>query len=126
MCYDADRTSRLGKAGEDYTAAYLKSKGYIIIKRNWRDSRYGEIDIVAENKENIVFVEVKTRHINSLVSGAEAVDFHKRQRVKNASDMFMRRLRTDLPPRIDVADVTLISEDNGEYSFKMNYIINAF
>lgn len=121
-----ERSALVGKAGEDFVAQYLKSKGYIILKRNWRDSRYGEIDIVAENKEYIVFVEVKTRVKNALVSGVEAVDYNKQQRTKNASQTFMRRLRTNLPPRIDVAEVTVINENDGIFQFELNYIKNAF
>ncbi|MGN1319677.1 MAG: YraN family protein [Acutalibacteraceae bacterium] len=126
MYYDVSKTALLGKAGEQFVADYLKSKGYIIIKRNWRDSRYGEIDIVAENHENIVFVEVKTRQPNALVSGIEAVDTKKQRRIKNASQMFMKRLRTTLPPRLDVAEVTLLSENDGKFEFQINYIKNAF
>ena len=116
----------VGKAGEDFVAQYLKSKGYIIIKRNWRDSRFGELDIVAENRECIAFVEVKTRQKNALVSGVEAVDTAKQQRTKNAATTFMRRLRTDLPPRIDVAEVTVSGENQGCFQFELNYIENAF
>ena len=47
MLSSKENAALLGKIGEDAVASYLKSKGYIIIKRNWRDSRYGEIDIVA-------------------------------------------------------------------------------
>lgn len=120
------RSALVGKAGEDFVAQYLKSQGYIIIKRNWRDSRYGELDIVAENHENIVFIEVKTRQSNSIVSGTEAVDFAKQQRTKNAAQTFMRKLRTNLPMRIDVAEVIIVSEYNGVFNFKLNYIKNAF
>lgn len=121
-----ERSAAVGKAGEDFVAQYLKSKGYIIIKRNWRDSRYGELDIVAENHECIAFVEVKTRQKDSLVSGLEAVDFGKQQRTKNASQTFMRRLRTNLPPRLDVAEVSVIAENDGEFQFEIKYIENAF
>ncbi len=121
-----ERSAAIGKAGEDFVTQYLKSKGYIIIKRNWRDSRYGEIDIVAENRECIAFVEVKTRQKNSLVSGLEAVDFGKQQRTKNASQTFMKRLRTNLPPRLDVAEVTVVDEKDGIFQFELNYIENAF
>lgn len=121
-----ERSAAVGKAGEDFVAQYLKSKGYIIIKRNWHDSRYGEIDIVAENRECIAFVEVKTRVKNSLVSGLEAVDFGKQTRTKNASQTFMRRLRTNLPPRLDVAEVTVVDEKDGTFQFEINYIENAF
>lgn len=121
-----ERSAAVGKAGEDFVANYLRSQGYIIIKRNWRDSRYGELDIVAENRECIAFVEVKTRQKNSLVSGIEAVDVYKQQRTKNAANTFMRRLRTNLPPRIDVAEVTVKGEKDGEFQFEINYIKNAF
>lgn len=120
------RSALVGKAGEDFVAQFLKSKGYIIIKRNWRDSRFGELDIVAENPECIAFVEVKTRAKNSIVSGAEAVDTAKQQRTKNAAQTFMRKLRTNLPPRIDVAEVTVMDEKDGEFQFEINYIKNAF
>ena len=121
-----ERSALVGKAGEDYVTQYLKSKGYIIVKRNWRDSRYGEIDIVAENRECIAFVEVKTRQKGSLVSGIEAVDYAKQQRTKNAAQTFMRRLRTNLPPRIDVAEVVIVNEKDNDFLFEINYIENAF
>lgn len=121
-----ERSAKVGQAGEDFVAEYLRQNGYIIIKRNWHDSRYGEIDIVAENRECIAFVEVKTRSKNSLVGGAEAVDLHKQNRIKNAAQTFMRRLRTKLPPRLDVAEVTIVSENEGKFQFKINYIKNAF
>ena len=121
-----ERSALIGKAGEDFVAQYLKSKGYIIIKRNWRDSRYGELDIVAENRECIAFVEVKTRQKNSIVSGVEAVDLAKQHRTKNAVASFMRRLRTKLPPRIDVAEVIVLDESDEKFQFELNYIKNAF
>lgn len=126
MYSNDNHSARLGREGENFVAEYLKSKGYIIIKRNWRDSRYGELDIVAENREYIVCVEVKTRGKNALVSGTEAVDYAKRQRTVNASHSFVKKLRTDLPLRIDVAEVTVIDETDGKFKFKLNYIENAF
>lgn len=121
-----ERSALVGKAGENFVAQYLKSKGYIILRRNWRDSRYGEIDIVAENNEYIAFVEVKTRQKNALVSGLEAVDTRKQNRIKNASQTFMRKLRTNLLPRLDVAEVIVISEKDEKFEFEINYIENAF
>lgn len=116
----------VGKAGEDFVAQYLKANGYIIIKRNWRDSRFGEIDIVAECRDCIAFVEVKARQKGALVSGLEAVDFGKQKRIRNAAQTFMRRLRTNLPPRLDVAELVVTDEKDGKFQFKINYIKNAF
>ena len=59
---------KLGDRGEDYTARYLEKQGFHIVERNWH-SRYGEIDIIAENEEYLLFVEVKTRRAGSMVPG---------------------------------------------------------
>ena len=106
MQTEREEASLLGKTGEDLAAEYLKSKGYYIIKRNWRDSRYGEIDIVAENCKEILFVEVRTRKYGALVTGAETVDIHKLSRIKNAAEMFMSRFNTSLPFRLDLIEIT--------------------
>lgn len=115
---------KLGFLGEEYVARYLRKKGCIIIKRNWRD-RYGEVDIIAEDKENIIFVEVKTRTENAMVSGVEAVDTGKMRRIRNEAQMFVKRLNTDLPPRVDVAEVTVYRTQDGKCKWKLNYIKNV-
>lgn len=115
----------MGKEGEERVAEYLKSLGYIIVKRNWRD-RYGEIDIIAENDEYIVFVEVKTRTENALVSGLEAITASKKRKIINTSQMFLNRMNTELKPRIDVAEVTVHKNQDGSYHWKLNYIKFAF
>ena len=57
----------IGVLGEDFTARYYEKLGYEIKEKNYH-SRYGEIDVIAENEEYIVFVEVKTRKAGSMVS----------------------------------------------------------
>ena len=111
--------------GEEYVARYLRENGCIVIKMNWRD-RYGEVDIIAEDNENIIFVEVKTRSEGAIVSGLEAVDEGKMRRTKNAALMFVKRLNTELPPRVDVAEVTTRMGEDGKYRWKLNYIKNAY
>lgn len=118
------KSSEIGKKGESLVAEYLKSRGYIVIKRNYKD-RYGEVDIIAEDCENLVFVEVKTRSENAIVSGFEAIDEKKKRLVKNEALMFTKRLKTDLEPRIDVAEVT-VSLADGKEVWKLNYIKNAY
>lgn len=115
----------LGKKGEQMVAEYLKGKGAVILKRNFSD-RYGEVDIIAEDDENIIFVEVKTRNESAIVSGLEAVDAGKMKRTKNAAENFIRRLNTDLPPRIDVAEVTEYKRNDNTVGYKLNYIKNAY
>lgn len=125
MLSSKEEAARLGREGERRVAEYLRKHGYIIVKRNWRDSRFGEIDIIAENRENIVFVEVKTRSGNALVSGVEAIDANKARRIKNAALFFMRKLNTTLSPRIDVAQVTVDTDKDGKSTWKLKYIKSA-
>lgn len=125
MSCDKGLAKALGKEGEEKVAQHLKSRGYIILKRNWRD-RYGEIDIIAENDENIVFVEVKTRSEGAIVSGFEAIDIGKMRRTKNLAMMFVKRLNTDLEPRMDVAEVTVSKDKDGNKIWKLNYIKSAY
>ena len=127
MQTEREEASLLGKTGEDLAAEYLKSKGYVIIKRNWRDSRYGEIDIVAENCEEILFIEVRTRKYGALVTGAETVDIHKLSRIKNAAEMFMSRFNTSLPFRLDLIEITYYnnkSDRQGGKKFTLRHIKN--
>ena len=124
MSYDRN-AAEIGRIGEEKVADYLKAKGYIILKRNYKD-RYGEVDIIAQNEENIVFVEVKTRNKNAIVSGFEAVDFKKQRLIKNEAVMFTKRYKTELSPRIDVAEVTHSTDEKGKEIWKLNYLKNAY
>jgi len=54
-------TKTLGDLGEKIAEKYLKDKGYKILDKNFRYSKLGELDIIAEKSNNIFFVEVKTR-----------------------------------------------------------------
>ena len=124
MSYDKN-AAEIGRIGEEKVADYLKTKGYIILKRNYKD-RYGEVDIIAQNEENIVFVEVKTRNKNAIVSGFEAVDLKKQRLIKNEAVMFTKRYKTQLSPRIDVAEVTHSTDEKGKEIWKLNYLKNAY
>ncbi len=115
---------KTGKSGEDKVAAFLQAKGYTVLKQNYQ-CRFGEIDIIAENDEYIIFVEVKTRRDNSLVSGAEAVDYKKRQRIMLTAQDYLSKCQTELQPRFDVAEVRVKQTDIGS-RYYLNYIKNAF
>jgi putative endonuclease len=81
----------VGVLGEDLAVAYLKKQGYKILHKNWynaKGKRLGEIDIVAQTKDDeVVFVEVKTRavdHIKDVILPEEQITqskLHKLQRV---------------------------------------------
>lgn len=112
-----------GKTGEDYTANYLESKGFKIIKRNYH-SRYGEIDIIASNSKFILFTEVKTRHENPMYPPCEAVTYQKQRKIIKTAVKFLIDNKYDLQPRFDVAEVIL--KRNSYEIISINYIENAF
>lgn len=123
--YSREISARLGQEGERRVAAYLRRRGYIIVKRNYRD-RFGEIDIIAESEKEIVFVEVKTRTAGAMVSGAAAVDPFKQKRIRRTAMLFLKRLRTDCTPRFDVAEVTVTADENNRAVWRLRYLKNAF
>ena len=67
---------KTGRKGEDMVVNFLRNQGCTILKRNFV-SRYGEVDIIAQKGGLILFVEVKTRAENSILSPEEAVDGYK-------------------------------------------------
>ena len=118
------KSAERGVAGEDLTAKYLREKGFIITERNFH-SRFGEIDIIAENEQYILFVEVKTREEGALVSPAEAVDIFKQQKIIMTANTYLSRSQSELQPRFDVAQVTVL-KNKGREEYKIDYIENAF
>ena len=78
--YMKNYRQKLGISGEKMAAEYLKKKGYQIIERNFR-VREGEIDIISRRKNELIFIEVKTR--TSLTYGfpEEAVGEKKQQKI---------------------------------------------
>ena len=113
-----------GNWGEEKAASYLKRRGYRIVDRNCR-YRQGEIDIVAEKRDLIIFVEVKTRKNASYAEAREFVTAAKQQRVIAAAQMWMQENACEKQPRFDVIEVY---SPNGEQSLhiKINHIENAF
>ncbi len=115
---------KIGLDGEKRVANYLRKQGFSIVKRNYV-CRYGEIDIVAENDEYILFVEVKTRKENSMVSGVEAVDAFKQRRVTLAANDYIVKTENEKQPRFDIAEV-VVSKKEDELKYKLHYIENAW
>ena len=69
-----------GRLGEDIACNFLEKLGYKILAKNYRYSRFAEIDIVAKDKDTIVFTEVKTRCGTNFGHPFEAVNHKKRRR----------------------------------------------
>ena len=98
--------ARIGIAGEDAAAAYLRRLGWNILERNWR-SRHLEIDIVAEERETLVFVEVKTRTEGGLQRPFEALTATKKERLCRAAQAWLEAHDAwSRPCRFDLVCVT--------------------
>jgi putative endonuclease len=97
----------IGAIGEKLARDYLKKKGYHILETNFR-CRYGEIDIVAEKKESLVFVEVRTKTGIDFGSPEESVTYAKKEKLI-ASALFYLNTHQHLSSmwRIDFVAVEL-------------------
>ncbi|MBA2937855.1 YraN family protein [Paenibacillus sp. CGMCC 1.16610] len=88
-----DNRKQLGKLGEDAAEAFLISKDYRILERNWR-CRTGELDIVAEQAGTLVFIEVRTRRSTGRFGIAkESVDVRKQMKVKETAQFYLHRFQ---------------------------------
>ena len=100
----------LGNFGEDVAAKLLLRSGYRILERNYRCAA-GEIDIIAEHRGKIAFVEVKTRSPRAFLPPAEAVDQEKQRRIKNSAAVYLSGYRQASPHRYDIVAVYLDERD---------------
>ena len=100
----------VGKKGEEIAEKYLKSKHYKILEKNF-SSRYGEIDIIALEKNEIVIIEVKTRTNEEYGSPAEAVDFRKQKHLYDTAKYYLykKNLEKELV-RFDVIEIFIEKE----------------
>lgn len=116
---------KTGAEGEKRVANFLRKKGFSIIKRNYT-CRYGEVDIIAENDEYILFVEVKTRKQDSMVSGVEAVNAYKQRRITLTANDYIVKTECQKQPRFDIAEVTVFTKEDNTAGYKLHYIENVW
>jgi len=112
---------QLGDAGEEAAAELLRKGGYRIVARNYR-CRRGEVDLIAERGELLVFVEVRTRATAAFGAPEETVGFRKRRRVVAAArDYLARRRGSERGARFDV--VAVVDSPAGP---RLTHFENAF
>ncbi|MDN5332712.1 MAG: putative endonuclease [Tepidanaerobacteraceae bacterium] len=113
---------KIGDMGEKYALDYLKANNYEIVKVNYR-SRYGEIDIIAREKNTLVFIEVKTRTSDTYGRGLEAVDIKKRKKIRLVSLNFLSEYCKPVGDfRFDVIEVNVAKGNVKE----LVHVKNAF
>jgi putative endonuclease len=101
-----ERSSR-GRRGEDATAGTYERRGYRVVARNWR-CPLGELDLVVQRNDVLVFCEVKSRTGAAFGGGYEAVTWSKRRKLRQLAEIFLQSYRPlDVRTRFDVASVWL-------------------
>lgn len=113
-----------GRWGEQSAAEYLKKKKYRIVGLNY-SCRFGEIDVIAENREYIVFAEVKLRKDAEFAQAREFVTRSKQEKIIKAASIWLSQNETDKQPRFDVIEI-YAPEGIRSGSIKINHIENAF
>jgi len=115
------RKIALGKEGEKLAADFLKKSGYKIVEVNYR-CPIGEIDIVARDKNELVFVEVKARKSSALGYPEEAVGIKKQKKMSQLASWYLQEKKlNDARARFDVVAVLMLPSGND-----IRLIRNAF
>ena len=121
---------KIGDFGEDAAVKYLKRKRYKILARNATFGKL-ELDIVAKTRTDIVFVEVKTRSVESLDGEmlygrpSDAVNFEKKRNTVNAAYAYLKENPSKLNMRIDVIEVYLDKNAEKPTVLKIEHLENA-
>jgi putative endonuclease len=100
-------TQARGYQAESDAESFLTAQGYTILERNFRAGRYGEIDLVAQDGDTLVFVEVRSRTTPTGSTPAESVTELKLGRLLRAAEYYLVRRRLDCFWRVDVVAVFL-------------------
>ena len=113
----------LGRFGEAKAAEHLRKKGHKILAMNFT-TRFGEVDIISENRKFLIFAEVKLRKDASFAEAREFVTRTKQQRVVLAAQQWLQQNPTKKQPRFDVIEV--YAPDGAEGDVEIRCWENAF
>ena len=114
----------LGAWGEKLAADWIRKQGGRVIAANFR-CRFGEIDLICEEKGYLCFTEVKLRKDSKFAQAREFVEKHKQERLRLTAQHYLCQHPSELQPRFDVAEVYApmgVSTKDPQ----INYIENAF
>lgn len=108
-----------GNLGEAIAEDYLKESGYIILERNFR-TKFGEIDLIAKDRDYIAFIEVKTRCGTLFGSPGEAVTTLKQHKISRTAEAYiMKKNLFKFKFRFDVIEVILNTIEDNKYSIML-------
>ena len=96
--------NNLGGLAERKAANYMRKKGYDLIEHNY-NTRFGEIDLIFEYNDMIIFTEVKARNENSIALPREFVDEQKQAKIIATAGLYIQKYNVELQPRFDVIEI---------------------
>ena len=117
-------TDPIGILGEEEATKMLKKKGFRVTEHNWRMGHL-EVDLIAENKNEIVFIEVKARTTSyGNILPEEYVDETKRRRMIAAANAYIKHNKIEKSPRFDIIGI-IVDAKNKEILYR-NHLENVF
>ena len=120
-------TREQGEYTENLACKYLEKKGFKLIERNFH-CRFGEIDLIMQHNNNLIFVEVRYRRSNNFGSGAESITSNKQSKlIKTASVYLQQHAKlAKNPTRFDVISISGPIETTNINNISFDWIENAF
>ena len=110
----------LGKWGEEYAVTHLQKNGFKLIERNYKFQK-GELDIIAENKGELVVIEVKTRETAEIGEPWRAVTKSKQKQIIKVADNYVQSKQIDLDVRFDIVSIV-----HNSFRTELEHIEGAF
>ena len=114
----------LGRWGEALAAEELRRRGYRIVAAGWH-CRFGEIDLIAENRKYLSFTEVKLRRDDTVAQAREFVDRRKQERLRTSAQLYLSEYTGSLQPRFDVIEIYAPEGLNTKHP-RIVFLENAF
>ena len=116
------KQQNIGQRAETKALQYLKRRGLKLLKKNYY-CRFGEIDLIMQEKKVIVFIEVRFRKPNTQVSAAESITNQKINKIRKTAAHYLMQYQTTPNCRFDVTAMTHNAVDSG---YTIDWIKNAF
>lgn len=100
----------IGKEQENIACAFLEKQGLTLLKRNFRCA-LGEIDLIMEDHQDLVFVEVRYRKSAAYGHPLDTIDQRKQNRLKRTAEVFLQSHRSDQDCRFDIIAISSSGKD---------------
>jgi len=120
-------TREQGEYTENLACQYLENKGFKLIEKNF-NCRVGEIDLIMQDNDSLVFIEVRYRRSNNFGSGAESITASKQSKLIKTASLYLQQHAklNKYPARFDVVSITGFIETDDLDNINFDWIENAF